>query len=81
MGVVWRTGSAYYGTGFAVFWLLLKNRSADNPVSLGTAAILRFFPTQLNTPDEELPTPDPDPSWALYGNFRVVAWNGGKADQ
>jgi hypothetical protein len=80
MGIVWREGSLYPTSGGAVFWLRLKNRPANNFVSMYTAAHLRFFPTQINNPDLPLETPDPDPAWAAYGDVRSVAWNGGKAD-
>lgn len=81
MGIERGAGSLYVGPHGVVLWLLLANRSASNRVSLLTAAYLRFFPTQINNPDLDLQTPDPDPAWASYGELRVVAWNGGKADR
>lgn len=80
MGVVWGTGSLYVGPHGVVFWLREPNRSASDFTALRTAAFLRYFPTQINNPDLELPTPDPDSAWVPYGELRVMAWNGGKAD-
>jgi hypothetical protein len=80
MGIVWKSGSLYVGPHGAVFWMAQPNRSANNYVSLATAAYLRFFPTQINNPELDLPTPDPDPSLAPYGDLRVMAWNGGASD-
>lgn len=80
MGIVWRTGSKYLGPHGIVWWISEPNRSANNFVSLYTAAFLRYFPTQINNPELELPTPEPDQGWSAYGELRVMAWNGGKAD-
>lgn len=80
MGVVWHEGSLYVGPHGAVYWARLKNRSASDGNALYTAAYLGFMPTQVNNPDLDLPTPNPNPGWATYGELRVMAWNGGKAD-
>lgn len=80
MGVIWRGFAAYTGPFGVVLWFTEPNRPANNFVSMYTAAYLRFFPSQINNPDLPLETPEPDPGWAPYGDLRVMAWNGGKAD-
>jgi hypothetical protein len=81
MGVVWLTGSRYVGPFGAVYWLRLSNRHALHDRPLGVAAFLWNLPTRINFPDLSIPPPDPNPGLAPYGNERVVAWNGGKADE
>lgn len=80
MGIVWQGGSLYTGPHGTVLWIREQNRPANNFVAMYTAAYLRFFPTLINNPDVPLDTPEPDPGWGPYGDLRVMAWNGGKAD-
>lgn len=80
MGVVWHGRALYTGPFGSVLWLREPNRPAGNFVAMYTAAYLRFFPTQINNPDLDLSTPDPNPGWSAFGDLRVMAWNGGKAD-
>ena len=80
MGVVWFTGSKYTGPHGVVHWLRLANRHASHVRPLGVAAFLWNLPTRVNFPDLNIPPPDIDFGLAPYGNERVMAWNGGKAD-
>lgn len=80
MGVIWFTGSSYVGPFGAVYWLRLTNRHALHTRPLDTAAFLWNLPTRVNYPDLSIPIEPVNPGWAGYGNERVMAWNGGKAD-
>jgi hypothetical protein len=80
MGVVWFTGSKYTGPFGVVQWLSLSNRSALNGGALSIAAFLWNLPTRVNFPDLSIPIQPVDSGWSLYGNERVVAWNGGHSD-
>lgn len=80
MGVVWRDGSRYDGFYGAVWWVRLAYRSANNFAVLLLAARLRDLPNAVLAGDNPYTPPAPDPSWAEYGNLRVVAWNGSASD-
>lgn len=81
MGVVWLSGSRYDGPFGRVCWLRLSNRHASHVRPLTTAAFLWNLPTRVNFPDLNIPPPEINFGLAPYGNERVMAWNGGKADR
>lgn len=80
MGGVWREGSTYSGPHGEVWWIRLAHRPANNPVALYLAAFIRDVPLAILAGDDPHTTPPPDPSWAGYGEQRVMAWNGGASD-
>jgi len=80
MGVQRGEGSLYVGPHGIVSWLREPNRPANNFQAMYAAAWLWNLAYRVDNPELETSPPDPDPSWAPYGDLRVMAWNGGKAD-